>query len=79
MPRLDDNGSAGRRIGRRAAVDTLDSLPASERFFAGGDTTVRGFSQDQLGTPETLDANGVPLGGNAVVGPQRRAADPGVA
>jgi len=48
-------------------VDTLDSLPASERFFAGGDTTVRGFSQDQLGTPETLDTNGVPLGGNAVV------------
>jgi outer membrane protein assembly factor BamA len=25
-------------------------LPASERFFAGGDTTVRGFALDRLGT-----------------------------
>jgi outer membrane translocation and assembly module TamA len=24
-------------------------LPASERFFAGGDNTVRGFVLDQLG------------------------------
>ena len=32
-----------------------DELPASERFFAGGDTTVRGFPLDSLGTPETLD------------------------
>jgi outer membrane protein assembly complex protein YaeT len=48
-------------------VDTVDDLPASERFFAGGDTTVRGFALDQLGTPATLDANGFPLGGNAVV------------
>ena len=42
-------------------------VDASERFFAGGDTTVRGFSLDQLGTPETLDENGFPRGGNAVV------------
>jgi outer membrane protein insertion porin family len=42
-------------------------LPASERFFAGGDTTVRGFVLDQLGTPEVIDANGFPLGGNALV------------
>ena len=56
----------------------LKDLPASERFFAGGDTTVRGFALDQLGRPETIDedgtviagtidANGFPLGGNAVV------------
>ena len=45
----------------------VDDLPASERFFAGGDTTVRGFGLDQLGTPETLDPNGFPKGGNAVV------------
>jgi outer membrane protein assembly complex protein YaeT len=42
-------------------------LPASERFFAGGDTTVRGFALDQLGTPDVIDANGFPVGGNAVV------------
>ena len=29
---------------------TVRDLPASERFFAGGDTTVRGFSLDRLGT-----------------------------
>jgi outer membrane protein assembly factor BamA len=29
----------------------VKDLPASARFFAGGDTTVRGFALDQLGTP----------------------------
>jgi outer membrane translocation and assembly module TamA len=42
-------------------------LPASERFFAGGDTTVRGFALDRLGTPEVIDANGFPVGGNGVI------------
>ncbi|HVC18602.1 MAG TPA: POTRA domain-containing protein [Vicinamibacterales bacterium] len=42
-------------------------LPASERFFAGGDTTVRGFALDQLGTPATIDANGFPQGGDALI------------
>lgn len=47
-------------------VDVVEDLPASERFFAGGDTTVRGFALDQLGTSATLDEDGFPLGGNAV-------------
>ena len=42
-------------------------LPASERFFAGGDTTVRGFAVDQLGTPSTLASNGFAIGGSAVL------------
>jgi outer membrane protein insertion porin family len=49
-------------------------LPASERFYAGGDTTVRGFALDQLGvrhTPpapnDTIDSSGFPLGGNGLV------------
>jgi outer membrane protein assembly complex protein YaeT len=42
-------------------------LPASERFFSGGDTTVRGFALDRLGTPEVIDADGYPIGGNGVV------------
>jgi outer membrane protein assembly complex protein YaeT len=45
----------------------VSDLPASERFFAGGDTTVRGFILDRLGTPETIDKDGFPLGGNAMV------------
>ena len=38
----------------------VDDIPASERFFAGGDTTVRGFALDRLGTPETIDRRRVP-------------------
>jgi len=47
-------------------------LPQSERFYAGGDTTMRGFALDQLGVRhipsevnDTIDQNGFPLGGNA--------------
>ena len=45
----------------------IRELPASERFFAGGDTTVRGFSLDRLGTDETLDPQGFPQGGNGMM------------
>jgi outer membrane protein insertion porin family len=48
-------------------VEVGQDLPASERFFAGGDTTVRGFSLDRLGTPETISPTGFPLGGNSVI------------
>ena len=44
----------------------LKELPASERFFAGGDTTVRGFALDRLGTEATLDSQGFPQGGNGM-------------
>jgi outer membrane protein assembly factor BamA len=54
-----------------SVVPVID-LPASERFYAGGDTTVRGFAQDQLGVTEgpdaTIDPNtGFPIGGNGLV------------
>jgi outer membrane protein insertion porin family len=45
----------------------VEDLPARERFFAGGDTTVRGFTLDRLGTPETIDRDGFPLGGNGLI------------
>jgi outer membrane translocation and assembly module TamA len=48
----------------------VDDLPASERFFAGGDTSIRGFPLDGVGTfgPNgTIAANGFPTGGNAVL------------
>jgi outer membrane protein insertion porin family len=42
-------------------------IPASERFFSGGDTSVRGFALDQLGSASVLDQNGVSNGGNGLV------------
>jgi len=42
-------------------------LPFSERYFAGGDTTVRGFQRDRLGRPDTLDRDGTPIGGHAEI------------
>lgn len=48
-------------------VDLVQDLPASERFFAGGDTTVRGFSLDRLGTDATISQSGFPTGGNGLV------------
>jgi outer membrane translocation and assembly module TamA len=48
-------------------VDIVQDLPASERFFAGGDTTVRGFVLDQLGTADTLNDQGFPTGGNGLI------------
>jgi outer membrane protein assembly factor BamA len=53
--------------GGPSAGDTVvKDLPASERFFAGGDTTVRGFALDRLGTASTLDPQGFPQGGNGL-------------
>lgn len=45
----------------------VEDLPASERFFAGGDTTIRGFALDTVGAPNTISARGFPRGGNAVL------------
>src|SRR6185503_8809667 len=47
---------------------TINGLPASERFFAGGDTSVRGFALDRLGNEQTISpTTGFPTGGNSVV------------
>ncbi|MEO7275296.1 MAG: POTRA domain-containing protein [Vicinamibacterales bacterium] len=65
--------AAGNPIGDPACAaspgDTcvIEDLPASERFFAGGDTTIRGFALDTVGTPSTISVNGFPRGGNAVL------------
>jgi outer membrane protein insertion porin family len=58
-PALDENG--------QPVVATVKDLPASERFFAGGDTTVRGFAIDRLGTPDTIDQQGFPIGGSGLL------------
>lgn len=67
VPRLDAGGQPVLDGEGRPIVDRIDDLPASQRFFAGGDTTVRGFSLDRLGAAATLDQNGFPRGGNAVM------------
>jgi outer membrane protein insertion porin family len=45
----------------------VEDLPASERFFAGGDTTMRGFALDSVGSPATITERGFPRGGNGLV------------
>ncbi len=45
----------------------VEDLPASERFFAGGDTTIRGFALDTVGALNTISASGFPRGGNALL------------
>jgi len=45
----------------------VDDLPASERFFTGGDGSVRGFSLDRLANEETISSTGFPVGGNGVI------------
>jgi outer membrane protein assembly complex protein YaeT len=52
------------RLGLGMTLGGTDVIPVSERFFAGGTTSVRGFSRDKLGP---LDADGHPLGGAAVL------------
>jgi translocation and assembly module TamA len=57
-------GDAGRVTGRIDAgttlIDSIDDLPASLRFFAGGDNSVRGYEFKSLGP---LDDNGEVQGG----------------
>jgi outer membrane protein assembly factor BamA len=54
--------ATGTRIGVQKGLNP-QNVVLTDRFFAGGGTTVRGFQQDSLGP--TL-ANGAPIGGNAV-------------
>jgi outer membrane protein assembly complex protein YaeT len=67
IPALNGDGSP--------QLETVQDIPASERFFAGGSTTNRGFSVDQLGQPNlcggelpgpkcTFTPGGFPTGGN---------------
>src|SRR5687768_15022214 len=65
--------AVGARVGAARGFErvkddqVVSDLPASERFFAGGDTTVRGFSLDRLVSEDTVSATGFPLGGNGLI------------
>ena len=66
----DPAGTPGDPLAERPIIDP--ALPISERFFAGGDTSVRGFAFDRLGHPfdgegGTIDRTGFPRGGHALV------------
>jgi outer membrane protein insertion porin family len=74
--------AGGARLGLAQAflqvVDSIDvngnpikvevrDLPVSERFFAGGATTIRGFAVDTVGVPATITPAGFPTGGDAEI------------
>jgi outer membrane protein assembly factor BamA len=62
-PRLTYAGAV--RVGLARGLSGRNLIP-SERFFAGGGTTIRGFGQDEVG-PTLFDLPGEdPAGGNAV-------------
>ena len=45
-------------------VDDLEALPPAQRFFTGGDTTVRGYAYESLGP---VDESGEVVGGRVLV------------
>jgi outer membrane translocation and assembly module TamA len=67
VPRVDEEGNPVLGDNDVPLSDIVSDLPAAERFFSGGDTTVRGFALDRLGTDETLDPQGFPQGGNGML------------
>jgi len=52
------------RIGLARTYGDTETVPLSERFFAGGDSTVRGFPRDTLGPKDPVSA--VPIGGEGL-------------
>ena len=54
----------GIRLGLEDPMLRTEQIPISERFFAGGDTTIRGFDRDEVG-PKDPDT-GEPVGGQVL-------------
>jgi outer membrane protein insertion porin family len=52
------------RLGLATPFGGDTSLPATERFYAGGATTIRGYPRDRVGP---TDSQGNPTGGNAEI------------
>jgi len=57
------------RIGLGQPFGTTPAIPLSERFFAGGDSTLRGFERDGVGPRDVDPASGAsrPAGGEALL------------
>jgi outer membrane protein insertion porin family len=64
---LDEDGNPVLGPDGQPVVETVADLPASQRFYAGGSTTVRGFAVDRLGVREVLNDDGLSNGGNGLV------------
>ena len=64
---IDAAGNPVTRPDGEPLTTEVQDLPASERFFAGGATTVRGFALDRLGDEATIDQDGFPQGGNGLI------------
>ena len=67
LAQLDENGNPIIGPDGQPVVETVADLPASQRFYAGGSTTVRGFAVDRLGVREILNEDGLSNGGNGMV------------
>jgi outer membrane protein insertion porin family len=55
------------RVGGSRKFGETTIIPLSERFFSGGRSTVRGYSQNELGVEGETINNGTPTGGNAIL------------
>jgi outer membrane protein assembly complex protein YaeT len=55
--------AASVRIGAAKTYGSTEAVPLSERFFAGGTSTLRGFERDGVG----LVVEGVPIGGEGLL------------
>jgi outer membrane translocation and assembly module TamA len=67
VPRLDEDGQPVLGPDGQPITDRVQDLPVSQRFFAGGGTSVRGFQLDRLGVPEVLNPDGLSRGGNGLL------------
>jgi outer membrane protein insertion porin family len=67
VAQLDENGAPVLGPDGEPLRDVVADIPASQRFFAGGGTSVRGFQLDRLGAPDILTPDGLSNGGNALL------------
>jgi outer membrane protein assembly complex protein YaeT len=67
VPVIDASGRPTVSSRGEPQTKVVADLPASQRFFAGGSTTVRGFQLDRLGVPGILNKDGLSNGGNGLV------------
>lgn len=50
-----------------AKTERVEDVNLSQRFFAGGSNSVRGFGLDRLGAPDVLNDDGLSKGGNGLI------------
>jgi outer membrane protein assembly factor BamA len=67
VPVFDENGQPILGPDGNQLQTPIEDLPASQRFFSGGGSSVRGFQVDRLGVPEVLSDNGLSNGGNGLI------------